>query len=124
MLLQLFRKAALGEDLTPAERAVRKLVMAVGAGAVAIFFVALPDMLKNGVDWHVILTAAGMSVLLALAKLFSAQGDTAKAALAQAGADKLGAFGDVPNDIVTELEGAATDATVPVDNTSATAAGV
>lgn len=123
MLLELFKKAALGENLTPGERAFRKLVLGVAAAALSIFFVALPDMLKSGqANVTAILSALGVALLLALAKLFSAQGDAAKAALAQAGAAKLGDFGGVSNQIVEELEGAATDATVPVDDSSQNAA--
>lgn len=125
MLLELFKKAALGEDLTPGERAFRKLVLGVAAAGLSIFFVALPDMLKSGqANVTAILSALGVAFLLALAKLFSAQGDTAKAALAQAAADKLGTVGGVSNDIVEELTGAASDANVPVDTPSATAPGV
>lgn len=124
MLLEIFRRAALGENLTPGERATRKLVMGLGAATLSLFFIGLPDMLKNGANWTAILSALGVALLLTLAKFFSASGQPALAGAASAGADKLADVGGISNDIVQELEDAASDANVPVENTPSTVSGV
>lgn len=89
----LFRRARAYADLTPAERAVLKLLEGLACAALVVALPIVAGALSRGaVSWpdvgRAALAAAAVAVLLALAKYAKAHGDPALAgALAAVAAD-------------------------------------
>ena len=96
-MTQLIRRARAYQSLSPAERALLRLleglasVALIGAATAAAQYLAGPTGLGGAVNWgivaHVCAAGAAVAVLMSLAKYFKAHGDpTLAAALAALGA--------------------------------------
>ena len=98
MTSNLFARARAYTNLTPAERALLKLVEGlICAALVAALPIVAQALGRGGVDWSAIaraaLAAASVAVLMALTKYARAQSDpTLPSALASAGADLANAI--------------------------------
>lgn len=89
-MTQLIRRARAYQPLSPAERALLRLlegfasVALIGAATAAAQYLAGPTGLGGAVNWgvvaHVCAAGAAVSVLMALAKYFKAHGDPTLAA--------------------------------------------
>jgi len=102
--MNIFSMARAGVSLTPGQRTVLRAVEMIAYAAIVAFVGVLPA-LTNGfssVNWGVLAGALGVAFLAALGKWFKAHGDQPLGDLADAGAQQLRTFADVPNDVVIE----------------------
>lgn len=115
-IVAIFRAAALGESLTPGQRALRKGALGVMIAALVAFLSALPALTTGwtSANLGVLLGGLGTAFLLALQKYWTAHGDAPLASAAGAGAASLANVAGVDNDVVQELTDAiAHDSNVP-----------
>ena len=118
-IVAIFRAAALGESLTPGQRALRKAVLGIIAAALVAFLASLGALTSgfSTANLGVLLGGLGTAFLLALQKYWTSHGDAPLASVAGAGAASLANVAGVDNDVVQELTDAiARDSNVPAQD--------